>query len=474
MTRQEPYADRREAGRDLAERLRDYAGRDDVVVLGLPRGGVPVAAVVAEALAVPLDVVVVRKLGVPGQPELAMGAITGVGEDVVLVRNERVLGHSGVREHAFQRVLAAERAELRRREQLYRGDRPPVSVRGKVVLLVDDGLATGSSMRAAIAALRRQEPARLVVAVPVGSASSCVAVGREADDVVCAWAPEPFYGVGQGYYDFSQTSDAEVRDLLAASRAQWEGAAADGAARAGDGVSPPEDRPVRGPVPREPAGHHSPVREQAVRIPVGWATLDADLNVPREPRAVVVFAHGSGSGRHSPRNRHVAAALNRAGYATLLMDLLTEDEERVDLRTRELRFDIGLLATRLTGAVDWWTAEHGTDLPVITFGASTGAAAALITAAERSAVVGVVSRGGRPDLAGGALGRVVVPVLLVVGGLDHQVLDLNRHAAAAIAGPVELAVVPGATHLFEEPGTLDEVVRLTVDALDRWLTPPAA
>jgi len=472
MTRQEPYADRREAGQALAEQLGEYAGRDDVVVLGLPRGGVPVAAVVARALGVPLDVVVVRKLGVPGQPELAMGAITGVGRDVVVVRNERVLGHTGVREHAFHRVLAAEKAELRRREELYRGDRPPLPVHGKVVLVVDDGLATGSSMRAAIAALRRQEPARLVVAVPVGSASSCAAVGREADDVVCTWAPEPFYGVGQGYYDFSQTSDAEVRDLLAASRARWETATADG----GRGRADPEEVPgndhdaPRGGAP----GRRSPVHERAVRIPVGWATLDADLAVPEQARSVVVFAHGSGSSRRSPRNRHVAAALNRAGHATLLMDLLTAEEERIDLRTRELRFDIGLLATRLTGAVDWWTAEHGTELPMVTFGASTGAAAALVTAAERSAVVGVVSRGGRPDLAGSALERVGVPVLLVVGGQDHQVLDLNRRTAARIAGPVELAVVPGATHLFEEPGTLDEVVRLTVEALDRWLGPRAA
>jgi putative phosphoribosyl transferase len=448
MTRQEPYADRREAGQVLADQLRVYAGRDDVVVLGLPRGGVPVAAIVARALGAPLDVIVVRKLGVPGQPELAMGAITGAGDTLVVVRNERVLAHTGVREEAFHRVLAAETAELHRREQLYRGDRPALPVRGKVALLVDDGLATGSSMRAAIVALRREEPARLVVAVPVGSASSCALVGREADEVVCAWAPEPFYGVGQGYYDFSQTSDAEVRDALATAR------------RTDDGG---RDGQV--------------VREQAVRIQVGPVTLDADLAIPTHPRSVVVFAHGSGSGRHSPRNRHVAQALRRAGHATLLMDLLTEDEEGIDQRTRELRFDISLLATRLTGAVDWWTAQHGTDLPVITFGASTGAAAALITAAERSAVVGVVSRGGRPDLAGAALGRVRVPVLLVVGGEDHQVLGLNQQAAADLAGPAEIAVVPGATHLFEEPGTLDEVIRLTVAALDRWLgiaTPPPA
>ena len=449
MTR-EPYADRREAGWVLADQLGDYAAREDVVVLGLPRGGVPVAAIVARALGAPLDVVVVRKLGVPGQPELAMGAITGVGESVVVVRNETVLAHTGVGEEAFHRVLTAETAELHRREELYRGDRPRLQVSGKIALIVDDGLATGSSMRAAIAALRREEPARLVVAVPVGSAASCAVVAREADEVVCAWAPEPFYGVGQGYYDFSQTSDAEVRDALATGRPADD----DGARRSTDDVDA-----------RPPDGAH----EEAVRIPVGVAALDADLAVPAHARSVVVFAHGSGSGRHSPRNRHVAAALRRAGHATLLMDLLTQEEEQVDLRTRELRFDIGLLATRLASAVDWWTARHGTDLPVITFGASTGAAAALITAAERPAVVGVVSRGGRPDLAGAALGRVRVPVLLVVGGEDHQVLELNRQAAAALAGPVEIAVVPGATHLFEEPGTLDEVIRLTVAALDRWL-----
>jgi putative phosphoribosyl transferase len=442
MTR-EPYADRREAGWELADRLRDYAGRDDVVVLGLPRGGVPVAAIVARALGAPLDVVVVRKLGVPGQPELAMGAITGVGESIVVVRNETVLAHTGVSEDAFHRVLNAETAELHRREKLYRGDRPRLQVRGKTALIVDDGLATGSSMRAAIAALRREEPARLVVAVPVGSASSCALVAREADVVVCAWAPEPFYGVGQGYYDFSQTSDAEVRDALATARPAGD----DGARRSMDDGA----------------------REGSVRIPVGAAELDADLAVPARARSVVIFAHGSGSGRHSPRNRYVAEALRRAGHATLLMDLLTPEEEQVDLRTRELRFDIGLLATRLAAAVDWWTARHGTDLPVVAFGASTGAAAALIAAAERPAVVGVVSRGGRPDLAGAALGRVRVPVLLVVGGEDRQVLELNRQAAAALGGPVEIAVVPGATHLFEEPGTLEQAARLARDWFGQYL-----
>lgn len=209
-----PYADRAEAGRALAGRLTAYADRDDVVVLALPRGGVPVAVPVAEALGAPLDVLLVRKLGLPGQPELAMGAIAGVGGDVELVRNERVLRHSHVPDADVDAVHRRELEELRRREVTYRGDRPAVPVRDRVVVVVDDGLATGSTMRAAVAAVRRQGPSRVVVAVPVGSADTCAALEQEADEVVCSRTPSPFYAVGQGYLDFSQTSDDEVRAAL--------------------------------------------------------------------------------------------------------------------------------------------------------------------------------------------------------------------------------------------------------------------
>ncbi len=206
------YADRAEAGRALATELTDYAGRDDVVVIGLPRGGVPVAAEVAASLAAPLDVVVVRKLGLPQQPELAMGAITAVGETVTVVRNDGLLERAGVSEEEFDGVLAVETAELRRREALYRGANPPVPVTGTVAIVVDDGLATGSSMRAALAALRRQDPARLVVAVPVGDAETCASL--EADDVVCTRTPERLGSVGEAYVDFAQTTDDEVRRHL--------------------------------------------------------------------------------------------------------------------------------------------------------------------------------------------------------------------------------------------------------------------
>jgi putative phosphoribosyl transferase len=211
-----------------------------------------------------------------------------------------------------------------------------------------------------------------------------------------------------------------------------------------------------------------------VRIPHGDTELDGDLTVPPRPRGLVAFAHGSGSGRHSPRNRHVAAALASAGFATLLMDLLTKAEEDVDLRTRELRFDIPLLAARLTAAIDWAAGVPDVaKLPVVAFGASTGAAAALIAAAERPArVAGVVSRGGRPDLAGDALGDVRAPVLLIVGGNDPIVMQLNEDAARRLTSPVDIRIVPGATHLFEEPGALDQVIEHVLEALDQWL--PAA
>lgn len=213
-SRSTPYEDRDDAGQQLAQQLGAYAGRDEVVVLALPRGGVPVAARVALALGAPLDVLLVRKLGHPRQPEVAMGAIAGVAGEVEVVRNERVLSMAAVREKDFQAVYDAELRELRRRESAYREGRPPADVRDRVVLLVDDGLATGSTMLAAVAAVRRQQPARLVVAVPIGAAETCRELRREADDVVCGWTPEPFLAVGQGYRDFRQTEDAEVTDAL--------------------------------------------------------------------------------------------------------------------------------------------------------------------------------------------------------------------------------------------------------------------
>lgn len=208
------YRDRLEAGRILATKLTAYADRKDVVVLALPRGGVPVAFEVAKALQAPLDVFVVRKLGVPGHEELAMGAIATGG---VCVLNEHVVLMLAIPDSVIEEVAERERKELERREQLYRDDLPPPDVRDRIVILVDDGLATGSTMRAAAAALRKQQPARIVVAVPVAAPVVCDEFKTEVDEIVCASTPEPFFGVGYWYEDFSQTSDEEVHDLLALS-----------------------------------------------------------------------------------------------------------------------------------------------------------------------------------------------------------------------------------------------------------------
>lgn len=205
------FRDRADAGRRLAARLKQYAGKPDVLVLALPRGGVPVAYEVAKALPAPMDVFIVRKLGVPGQEELAMGAVATGG---VRVLNHQVVNALGIPDYVIEAVVKWETDELKRREQLYRGDRPPPNVRGKTVILADDGLATGSTMLAAVRALREQGPARIVVAVPVASPDTCEMLKAYVDEVVCAATPEPFYAVGFWYQDFEQTTDEEVRELL--------------------------------------------------------------------------------------------------------------------------------------------------------------------------------------------------------------------------------------------------------------------
>jgi len=401
----------------------------DTVVLALPRGGVPVAAEIAHELAVPLDVFVVRKLGVPGHEELALGAIASGG---VRVLNQGVVDAARMSPEAVERVARRELEEVERREAAYRGGRPPVETAGKRVILVDDGLATGATMRAAVAAVRATGPARIVVAVPIAAASTCEELAREVDEIICLRTPEPFYAVGLWYEDFSQTTDEEVRALL-----------------------------------EQPAAD-AVEYEFTIRVEAG--ALGGRLAVPAGARGVVLFAHGSGSSRHSPRNRRVADALNDAGLGTLLVDLLTAEEDAVDVATREHRFDIPLLAGRVLTASDWVERDERTaGLPLGYFGASTGAAAALVAAAERAQVRAVVSRGGRPDLAGEALERVRAPTLLVAGERDPAVLELNREAAGRMRAETSLEIVPGASHLFEEPGTLDRAITLARDWFVRHL-----
>ncbi len=444
----ETFTDRIDAGRQLAEHLSAYAHRKDVLVLALPRGGVPVAFEVAQKLGAPLDVFLVRKLGVPGHEELAMGALASGG---VRVLNAEVIADLGISEKVIDRVSHAEQIELERREQLYRDNRKTPSVRGKTVILVDDGLATGSTMRAAVAAVRKLKPAGVVVAVPTAAPSTRDEFRKLADACVCVLTPEPFRAVGLWYEDFSQTTDEQVL------RVARTGTFFQPALPAQVFVEPASL--VRGPLME--TDHPSDVSRREVVIAAGRKRLGGTLGVPAPAKAVVLFAHGSGSGRFSPRNQYVARRLQEEGLGTLLLDLLDETEAA----DRERVFDISLLADRLDAATDWLAATASTrDLRLGYFGASTGAGAALTAAARRPERVGaVVSRGGRPDLARGQLVFVQAPTLLIVGGQDEVVLDLNRSALENLHCPKRLVVIPGATHLFPEPGALEEVARLAAE-----------
>jgi len=421
-----PFRDRREAGRRLAERLSGLRATSPLI-LGLPRGGVPVAYEVAKALGAPLDILVVRKLGVPFQPELGMGA---VGEDGVRVLNADVLRQAGVTEAQLAQVEARERAEVEERAARLRGGRPAVPLQGRTAVIVDDGLATGGTARAAVRVARERGAARVILAVPVAPPETVAALRRDADDVVAVETPEPFFAIGGWYSDFSPTSDDEVIELLAQGGADRQVAV--------DGV------------------------DKEVVIPAEGRQLAGHLTIPSSARGLVVFAHGSGSGRHSPRNQAVARALNDAGLGTLLFDLLSPEEEA----DRANVFDIPLLAGRLGAATAWLLDQDDTRaLPVGFFGASTGAGAALWAAAEPdSPVRAIVSRGGRPDLAGARLESVRAPTLLIVGGRDEAVLEMNRDAARHLTCEHRIEVVPGATHLFEEPGALEAVADLAA----RW------
>jgi putative phosphoribosyl transferase len=477
------FLDRSDAGRRLANRMLHLRG-EDVVVLALPRGGVPVAAEVARALGAPLDVIVVRKLGVPVQPELGMGAI---GEGDVRIINPEVVAITHVTDAEIAAVERRERAELDRRARRFRGDRPRTPLAGRTAVIIDDGIATGSTARAACQVARAQGAARVVLAVPVAPPSVCTALAADADEVICLETPAHFLAIGEWYQDFSQTSDREVVSLLqraAAERGPAGAAHPAGGSGAADGPVP-RARPAPdtgGPAradggPSPPAGGRAPGPAAGpwggeVVILAGPARLAGHLSTPGGGAGMVLFAHGSGSSRRSPRNRFVADVLATAGLGTLLFDLLTAEEGQ----DRANVFDIGLLAGRLGAVTRWVHGQPGlAGARVGYFGASTGAAAALWAAAEPGAdVAAVVSRGGRPDLAMPRLAAVRAPTLLIVGALDDAVLGLNREAQRHLRGENQLAVVPGASHLFEEPGTLERAAGLARDWFTRYLAPAHA
>ena len=426
-----PFHNREDAARKLVAALAKFRASKPII-LAIPRGAVPMGRIIAEALGGELDVVLVRKLGAPGNPEYAIGAVDERG---VVMLNEQA-AWAGADNAYVTREAQHQLALIRDRRASYRPGQPALELAGRTVIVVDDGLATGSTMIAALKAVRAQRPAHLVCAVPVAADDSLEQVAKFADEVVCLATPSPFGAVGRFYRDFSGVSDQEVIELLAKPTSA--------------------DADLQG------------MSSYQVHIPAGQAVLEGDLMFPPSPRGLVIFAHGSGSSRRSSRNRFVADILNRRGFATLLFDLLTPDEDRDTAN----RFDIPLLARRLDAAVEWARFESTQrNLKIGLFGASTGAAAAIIIAAARSGdVAAVVSRGGRPDLAGAqALSLLRTQTLLIVGGADTQVLKLNRDAQSAMRDCAELAIIPNATHLFEEPGALEQAAEFAADWFDRWL-----
>ena len=429
------FIDRADAGRHLVQRLRHLRGTD-VVVLGLPRGGVPVAFEVAKELHAPLDVIVVRKLGVPFQPEYGFGAIGEGGARIIdddVVRLTRLTGPK------IAAVEERERTRLARRVGQLRGDRTPIPLAGRTVIVVDDGIATGSTAQAACLVARARGASRVILAVPVGSVQAAASLRRAADEVICLHIPARFFAIGEWYDDFSQVTDEEVTSLL--------GKAA-GLATGSDCAE------------LDPA---------EIVMDAGGVRLPGSLVIPDQALGLVIFAHGSGSSRRSPRNQLVAAALNRAGLGTLLVDLLTADEEL----SRAYVFNVAMLAGRLTEITRRLRGQPvAAAFPFGYFGASTGAAAALWAAASPPPpVAAVVSRGGRPDLVGPRLALVQAPTLLIVGGADKAVLSLNRQAQEELRCENHLAVIPDATHLFEEPGALEQVADLAGDWFTSHFTP---
>ncbi|MEZ0390942.1 MAG: alpha/beta family hydrolase [Pseudobdellovibrionaceae bacterium] len=408
------FESRADAGRQLAERLSSLPvkERKNAILLALPRGGVPVAAEISKKLQIPYDVLIVRKIGHPRQPEYGIGAIT---EEGLYWMNPEAVGVSEEDASVIEFIIKSERNEVLRRAQLYRQGRSLPRLKNKIVILVDDGLATGVTARVAGQFAKTQGARKVILAIPACSAQAQERLGGEIDQLICLRPSEFLFSVGQFYRDFKQLSDEEVLSFIKRS--------------------------------------HDQEREISIPNPTG-EPLKGFLDLPPSLKGLVIFAHGSGSSRFSQRNQQVASFLNSQGIGTLLFDLLSEMESQ----DRRLVFQIPLLADRLIAATNWIRRQDSlAQVPLGYFGASTGAGAALWAAAELgSEISAVVSRGGRPDLALEKLSEVSAPTLLLVGDLDTAVIDLNQQALAYLPEG-RLRLISGASHLFEEPGTLEEV-----------------
>ncbi len=419
--RYKTFENRREAAELLIPLLQDLKELNPLI-LAIPRGAVPMAQTVAQALQAEMDLVLVKKIKHPHHHEFAIGAVTESGE---------ILLSSGAQEMNPKEIEASALAEiqkLQRQRLRYTGTEHAHAIEGRTVIIVDDGIATGSTMAAAIQSLQAQKAKRIVVAAPVASHESIRRLENQGAEVRVYYVPQFFGAVSYFYNNFDQVSDAEV-------------------------------------------GEFFQLRSFDINISAvdQHVTLKAILGRPRHPKGLIIFSHGSGSGRLSPRNQFVADLLNRQGYATILADLLTEQESH----NRANVFDISLLSKRLISITNW-ALRHPElkSLPIGYFGASTGAASALVAASRLPRFVqAVVSRGGRPDLALASLRDVKCATLLLVGSEDHEVLAFNQAAFKDLRNPKTLDIIEGATHLFEEPGKLEEVAEKALNWFDAKMHP---
>jgi putative phosphoribosyl transferase len=454
---------RSSAARDLARALLKYRKQPNVVVLAVACGGVPVAAGIARELHAPLDLMLVHKLGTPAHGEVAMGAVASGGVRLV---NRQIVRALEVSPQELECMAARVGTELEQCLAGFRGTRGLPALEDRCVILVDDGVSTGSTMQAAIAALRARAPARIVAAVPVGPVEAISQLRREADEVVCLATPTPFGSIGRWYEEFPEVSAEEVRRLLAERWDEEERRASAGCVR------PRQVYPE--PIAQTPTAR---VRSaSSVRLHSGTGLLEGTLVVPDPVQGLIVVVKGSAADPFNSRACAFAELLEEHGYATLQFNFLGTDEERADPVRDEVRSDVAQIAERLGRVLDWVAHEpHVQELPVGIFATSVGVAAALRLTAERpAAAAAIVSLSGRPELAGAFITKVTAPVLYLLGGHDERALALNVEAAVRMRTPHRVEVVPGAGALFDEPGKLAQAATHAAAWFERHLVQSAA